>query len=192
MEQLPRSTIIGVFAGREQADQAVAELHRTGFTDDEIGYVLRGGNVARPEDIHGGKEAEPADGAVTGAIAGASIGSVLAAAAAAFVPGIGPVLSGGILAGLLGGAAVGAATGGLLGALLGMGIPEAEARFYEGELQSGHALIMVKTVDRATEAHEILRRNGGWDLEHDAPQAAIPAATITAERNHNADLADAA
>jgi len=166
MEPPTRSTIIGVFETRDYADRAVTMLREAGFADDQIGFVLRGGNVVRPEDLGSGKEAEAGEGAVTGAIAGASVGGLLAAAAAAFIPGVGPVLSGGILAGLLGGAAVGAAAGGLLGGLIGMGIPEEEARFYQGEFESGHTLIMVKAGDRMAEAHDILHRAGGYDLEH--------------------------
>jgi len=102
---------------------------------------------------------------LSGAIAGAGIGGLIAAAASLLIPGFGPVVAGGILATVLGGAAVGAAAGGILGALMGLGVPEEEARFYEGEFNEGRILVTVKAGDRYSEARDVLLRNGAYDIE---------------------------
>ena len=75
-------------------------------------------------------------GAVLGLLAG--IGSLA-------IPGVGPLIAAGPIMGTLSGAAVGAATGGLTGALIGLGIPEFEAKQYEGKIKGGNALISVHT-----------------------------------------------
>jgi len=64
-----------------------------------------------------------------------------------------------------GGGAVGAAAGGVLGALMGMGIPEEEARYYEGEMQAGRVLVTVRAEGRIDEAHDIMRRFGSYDMD---------------------------
>jgi hypothetical protein len=77
-------------------------------------------------------------GAVLGWLAG--IGSLA-------IPGVGPFIAAGPIMGALGGAAAGGATGGIIGALVGMGIPEYEAKQYEGKVRSGNILISVHTDD---------------------------------------------
>ena len=44
-----------------------------------------------------------------------------------------------------------------------MGVPEEEARFYQGELEAGHPIVTVKTASGHDEAVAILRRNGSYD-----------------------------
>jgi uncharacterized membrane protein len=70
--------------------------------------------------------------------------------------------------GLLGGAAVGAATGGLAGALIGYGIPELEAKQYEGKVKGGNILLSVHTDDgnEVTRAKEVFKRNGAEDIAY--------------------------
>jgi hypothetical protein len=113
---------------------------------------------------------ETGAGAATGAITGGVLGGLIGVAAALLVPGIGPVIAGGILASALGGAAIGAAAGGLLGALVGLGVPEEEARLYEGDLQAGRAVVTVHAEHRYPEAHAILQRHGAANLRS-APSA---------------------
>jgi hypothetical protein len=155
-------TAVGVFEDRTLADNAVKELKRAGFKDEEIGYAIRtpdgGHDVASPKQLGG-----------SGFAAGAVIGGLAGAAAALMIPGIGPVLAGGALLGVLGGAAVGGAAGGILGALAAMGIPEEEATFYEGEFQAGRILVTVRTNGRFDEARAILDRSGGYDVRRTAP-----------------------
>jgi hypothetical protein len=157
VDRTGRTTVVGVFDNRDQADRAVEELRRVGFRDDQIGYAVRG---TEGETVETGKTAA-GEGLATGAV----IGGLVGAAAALLIPGIGPVVAGGVLASVLGGAAVGAAAGGILGALVGMGIPEEEASYYESEFQAGRTLVTVKCESRCAEAQEVMRRFGAYDIE---------------------------
>jgi uncharacterized protein (TIGR02271 family) len=165
MAMTERSTVVGVFEDRDEAERAVDELRRSGFDEDQIGFATRGGDA--PEggsDIRAG-ESHAGEGAAGGIVTGGLIGGLLGALAAGLIPGIGPVIAGGLLAGILGGAAVGAAAGGLIGALMGMGVPEDEARYYDEEFRAGRTLVTVKADGRYQEAAAILRRRGAYDVE---------------------------
>ena len=162
-----RQTIVGVFENRADAERAVDQLHQAGFRDDQIGFATQGGETdAGGRTIAEGGTGEAGEGAAKGAVSGGIIGGILGALATGLIPGIGPVIAGGLLAGILGGAAVGAATGGIFGALVGsMGVPEEEARYYEGEFKSGRTLVTVKADGRYDEAYAILQRAGAYDFE---------------------------
>jgi hypothetical protein len=162
---MERTTVVGVFHDRDQAERAIDELHRLGFRDDEIGFAVRGGDHVEGTTVTDDRATDTGSGALSGAIAGAGIGGFIAAAASLLIPGFGPVVAGGILATLLGGAAVGAAAGGILGALVGLGVPEEEARFYESEFHEGRIIVTVKAGARFTEARDILYRHGAYDVE---------------------------
>src|SRR4051794_19389446 len=132
-----RSTVVGVFNSRADAERAVADLKRAGFREDEISLVGK--------DDRGGTAGE-GNKAGTGAATGAAVGAGAAALTSlgitfGIIPVIGPVLALGPIAAALLSAAGGAAAGGLIGALVGMGIPEHEAKYYEGELQAGRYLV---------------------------------------------------
>jgi len=151
-------TAVGVFADRSQAEQAVEELQRSGFTVEQIGFLTPdapSGIEAPP--LPPGSKAE--EGAAAGAAAGAAFGGLLGIAlATAFIPGVGPVIAGGLLAGAIGGAVTGLAGGGILGALIGLRIPEEKARHFEREFHSGRTLVTVQAGGRYEEAEAILRR----------------------------------
>jgi hypothetical protein len=164
-------TVVGVFSDQMQAKQAVNDLQRAGFRDDQIGFAVRDQtNTIQDTTTPGTTRA--GEGAATGVVAGGLLGGLLGAASALLIPGIGPVIAGGILATTLTGAAVGAAAGGVLGALTGMGIPEEEAGFYENEFQSGRTIVTVKAGNRQREALDILRRDGAYDATTRATQGA--------------------
>jgi uncharacterized protein (TIGR02271 family) len=162
-----RSTVVGVFRDRGRAEEAVDELHRAGFRDDQIGFAAREGEAPEGSgQISEGREGgEAGEGAAKGAVGGGIIGGILGALATGLIPGIGPVIAGGLLAGILGGVAIGAAGGGLLGALTGsMGVPEEEARYYDQEFQSGRTIVTVKADGRYDEAQRILRDYDAYDV----------------------------
>jgi hypothetical protein len=164
-----REIAVGVFSDRAQAQQAVAELKRNGFTDDDIGVTSKhdsGTGVAGDADATGSKADE---GAVAGLAAGAGVGALWGLGIlAGVIPGIGPAIAGGTLGILLSSAAAGAATAGLAGALIGLGIPEDDAGYYEGEFKAGRSIVTVKG-PRHLEAAAILTRFGGYDST--APRA---------------------
>jgi hypothetical protein len=66
----------------------------------------------------------------------------------------------------LAGLGVGGAVGGVTGALIGMGIPEFEAKRYEGRLQKGGILLSVHcdTAEEIKRAKETLKSTGGEDV----------------------------
>lgn len=154
-DESKRSTYVGLFEDRTDAEKAAAELRAKGFKDDEIGYAWKD---------EGGTH-NVGDAAVKGAATGAVAGGLLGAAAAVLIPGIGPIVAGGMLATALAGAAAGAAVGGIAGALLKLGVPDEEARYYEDEFKRGRALMTVKSGDRYDEAADIIRRGRGFDYE---------------------------
>src|SRR4051812_2561761 len=145
--------ITEAFDDRRRAHDAVERLVAAGFSLDHIGFLTPQGDPIIDE-------AKPGDAptrAPAGAAAGGAFG-VLVGAALAAVPGIGPVLAAGTLASVLGGALVGAAGGGLLGGLIGAGLPEDEARHFEGQFHSGRTLVTVRApAGRDQEAAAILR-----------------------------------
>jgi hypothetical protein len=157
--------IVGVFQNRDEAERAVDDLQRAGYTADDIGYVGHG-DVAPAGVRDTSDEAEDTGaGAAGGLIGGGVLGGVLGAVAAGLIPGVGPIIGAGILAATLGGAAAGAAVGGLIGALTGLGVSEDEARFYDEEFRGGRTLVTVRPTGRPEEVRSILQRNGAYDIE---------------------------
>ena len=163
MTMTDRSTVVGVFELRSEADAAIYELQRAGFRDEQIGFIVRNDDTGAATTVEDGNTTEAAPGAAVGAVSGGIIGGVIGAAAALLIPGIGPAIAGGILVTVLGGAAIGAAAGGIVGALVGMGVPEEEAHYYAGEFHSGRTLITVRADGRQQEAINILHHYGGYD-----------------------------
>jgi hypothetical protein len=161
-------TIVGVFDDRTAAEQAVDALHCAGFSDEHIGFVIRGADDVRGGMIVDAEGTKDAKGAMTGAVTGGMLGGVLAAAISVLLPGVGPVVAGGVLAAFFGGAIAGTAVGGIFGAMTGLGISEDEARFYEREFHSGRAIVAVRPAGRAPEAADLLLRHGGRGVHAEA------------------------
>ena len=90
----------------------------------------------------------------------------LAGIGALAILGIGPLIAAGPILAALSGAAVGAAAGGITGALVGMGIPELEAKRYEGKVKAGNLLISVHTdnSDEIKSAKDIFSSAGAQDI----------------------------
>jgi hypothetical protein len=162
------ATIVGAFVDRESARGAVNELRRLGFTEGQIGMISRdpGTMPVTGETATGTAEGSKwEEGAATGIAAGAGFGALWALGIAAGVlPAIGPIIAGGLLASVLASAAGGAVVGGVVGALIGLGVPEEEARYYEGELAAGRTIVTVRAPGRYEEAEEVMRRYGGYDV----------------------------
>jgi hypothetical protein len=160
-----RGTVVGVFADQSQARQAVVELRRAGFDEDQIGVVGRSGDgqgtSGLPNDPTGTRWEE---GTGVGAAAGGATGLGLGlAVAAGLIPAIGPVIAGGALTALIASAGAGATIGTVVGGLVGLGVPEDEAAYYEGEFKSGRTVVTVRAGDRRADAAAILTRYGGYD-----------------------------
>jgi hypothetical protein len=122
------------------------------------------------------------EGATAGAGSGAVIGGALgwlAGTGALAIPGLGPFIAAGPIMAALAGIGVGGAIGGFTGALVGMGIPEYEAKRYEGRLQKGGILLSVHcdTSEEIDEAKEIMKRTGGEDISSTSESSADVKAT---------------
>jgi hypothetical protein len=164
------TTRVGVFQTREGADRAIAELKTEGYTNDQIGLVYKdaSGDTKRT-DGSGVPDSNAGEGAAIGAAAGAVGGAAVGAGIiAGVIPVIGPVLALGTLGTILANAAGGAVIAGLAGALVGWGIPEDDAKYYEGEVRAGRYLV---TVDCGTgnDARELMRRHGAYDRANPVP-----------------------
>src|SRR5688572_13780756 len=127
-----------------QAERIVQELKAAGFSNNDISVLFpdKRGTKDFAHEQHTKAPEGAAAGAGTGGILGGAVGW-LAGIGALAIPGIGPFVAAGPLMAALSGAAVGAAIGGIAGALVGMGIPEYEAKRYEGKVREGNILISV-------------------------------------------------
>ena len=145
---MSRKAVFGIVNSQRLAETVVSDLTSAGFASTDISVLLPDKGSTR-DFAHEKNTKAPegaAAGAGTGGIAGGTLG-LLAGIGALAIPGFGPLIAAGPLLAALSGAAVGAAVGGLTGALVGMGIPELEAKQYEGKIRQGNILISVHTED---------------------------------------------
>lgn len=160
--------VFGIYASRDACEQAANELINSGFTPADLSVLLPE-NPASATNVAVEKSTKAPEGASAGAASGATIGGalgLLAGLGALAIPGIGPFLAFGPLIGALAGIGVGGAVGGFTGALIGLGIPEYEAKVYEGRLQKGGILFSVYCVSVAQvkTAKEVLAHTGAQDV----------------------------
>jgi hypothetical protein len=127
-----------------QTVQIVDQLKAAGFASRDISVLMPDSEATKGFAVDNQTKAPEgaATGAGTGAVVGGGLGW-LAGIGALAIPGLGPLIAAGPIMAALTGAAVGGTIGGLTGTLIGMGIPEYEAKRYEGRLKGGHALISV-------------------------------------------------
>lgn len=155
-----KAAVFGLYSTRDNVQLATEQLSTAGFSDADIS-VLMPKNLDGTNDMGTEAATKAPEGAVTGVATGGAIGGtigVLAGLGALAIPGVGPLLAAGpILAGLAG-VGAGATVGGLAGALIGIGVPEYEAKRYEGHVQNGGILLSVHcdTPGEVTRAKEIL------------------------------------
>lgn len=154
-------------ATSSQTNAIIANLKSAGFSGNDISVLMADKGGTRDFALE--HETKAPEGAATGAGTGALLGGTLgwlAGIGALAIPGLGPFIAAGPIMAALGGAAVGGTVGGLTGALIGMGIPEFEAKKYEGKVKSGSSLISVHTDDsaEAQRAKDIFERAGAKDI----------------------------
>src|SRR5215510_10004096 len=131
-----------------QAITIVERLRAAGFSNNDISVLCP--DKAGTRDFAHEQHTKAPEGAATGAGAGGVLGGGLGwlvGIGSLAIPGVGPFIAAGPIMAALSGAAVGAAFGGLTGALIGLGIPEYEAKQYEGKIRDGNILISVPTED---------------------------------------------
>lgn len=165
----PRKNIavFGIYPDQLTAEDAVDTLKDSGFRSTDISVLFPDNQGSR--DFAHEKHTKAPEGAVTGGSSGAVIGGALgwlAGIGALAIPGVGPFIAAGPIMGMLGGIGVGTAIGGVTGALIGVGIPEYEAKRYEGRIRRGSILLSVHCDDPdwARRAKNILNQTGAEDV----------------------------
>jgi hypothetical protein len=161
------TAVYGIFRTRAQAENGVDRLVAAGFRTEDIS-VLLSENVGTKDFAHE-KNTKAPEGTATGVVAGGVVGGtlgLLAGIGALAIPGLGPFIAAGPIMAALAGAGAGGAVGGLVGALVGMGIPEYEAKRYEGRIKEGGILLSVHAdnSDWTKKAKEILEQTGADDI----------------------------
>src|SRR6266446_5638402 len=161
------TAVFGIFPNYAGVERGVDALKAAGFRNTDIS-VLFPENVGTKDFAHK-KDTKAPEGASTGAGAGALLGGGLgwlAGIGALAIPGLGPFIAAGPIMAALAGAGVGGAVGGLTGALIGMGIPEYEAKRYEGRVKKGGILLSVHSDNSEWTKHakEILEHTGAQDI----------------------------
>ncbi len=161
------TAVFGIYATRDLVEGAVDALRASGFRNTDVS-VLFPENVGTKDFAHekGTKAPEGATaGAGTGAVIGGALGW-LAGIGALAIPGIGPLVAAGPIMAALAGVGVGGTIGGITGMLIGMGIPEYEAKRYEGRIRDGGILLSVHSdnSDWTRKAKDILERTGAQDI----------------------------
>jgi hypothetical protein len=161
------TAVFGIYPNRTSVESAVDALKAAEFRNSDISVLFP--ENAGTKDFAHEKNTKAPEGATTGAGTGALLGGGLGwlvGIGALAIPGLGPFIAAGPIMAALAGAGVGGAVGGLTGALVGMGIPEYEAKRYEGRVKDGGILLSVHSDDSqwTKKAKEILERTGAQDV----------------------------
>ena len=164
---MANTAVFGLYPTRAAVEEAIDQLRLEGFRAADISVLMPDNQGTK--DLAHEKSTKAPEGATTGATTGAVVGGTLGwliGIGALVVPGLGPLVVAGPILAALSGVGAGAAIGGLTGALIGMGIPEYEAKRYEGRVKSGHILLSVHSDsgDWTDKAKKVLARTGADDI----------------------------
>lgn len=164
-----KKSVFCIADGVNQAERIVADLKSAGFSNNDISALFP--DKRGTKDFAHEQHTKAPEGAATGAGAGGLLGGTLgwlAGIGSLAIPGLGPFIAAGPIMAALGGAAVGAAVGGLTGTLVGMGIPEYEAKRYEGKIKEGNILISAHadTSEQIDAAKKIFEAAGARDISY--------------------------
>jgi hypothetical protein len=159
--------VFGIYPTATTAEAAVDSLIAAGFSNADISVLLPDDRSTKDFAHH--KDTKAPEGTAVGVTAGGAIGGavgVLVGVGALAIPGLGPFIAAGPIMAGLAGLGVGGAVGGFVGALVGMGIPEYEAKRYEGRVKDGGTLLSVHcdTSDQIKRAKELLKTTGADDI----------------------------
>jgi len=164
---MANTAVFGIYRDRRHVEGGVDALLDEGFRAADISVLLPD-NVGTKDFAHE-KHTKAPEGAATGAGTGAVVGGtlgLLAGIGALAIPGLGPFIAAGPIMGALAGAGTGGVVGGVIGGLVGLGMPEYEAKRYEGLIKEGRVLLSVHcdNADWVKRAKEILQRTGAQDI----------------------------
>src|SRR5580693_3638594 len=160
-------SVFCIATSRSQADQIVDRLKSAGFSNNDVSVLFPDKESTR--DFAHEKNTKAPEGIATGAGTGGVVGGALgwlAGIGALAIPGGGPFIAAGPIMAALSGAAIGATVGGIAGGLIGLGIPELEAKRYEGKIKDGNVLLSVHTADseEISRAKDIFDEAGAQDI----------------------------
>jgi hypothetical protein len=180
-----KKAVMALVGNSVQAEAVVDELQRAGFGTNDISALFPDKDGTR--DFAHEKHTKAPEGAIAGVGAGGAVGGtlgLLAGIGALAIPGFGPFIAAGPILAALSGAAAGATVGGIAGALVGMGIPEIEAKQYEGKIRGGNILLSVHVEDSHEQARakKILERHGAVDIVS-AGEESVPAKSSSAHHH---------
>ena len=171
-----KQAVFGIAKTEPQAIKIANDLKSAGFMPDDISALFpdKTGTRDFAHEQHTKAPEGAAVGAGSGVVLGGALGWLVGIGALA-IPGVGPLIAAGPIMATLAGAGVGAATGGLTGALVGMGMPELEAKQYQGKIRDGNILISVHTEDRSERqrAKDLLAQDGAVDIS-DTGESSVP------------------
>jgi hypothetical protein len=157
----------GIYPSNSAAEAAVDQLVAAGFSNQDVSVLMADRRSAK--EFAAEKNTKLPEGATTGAGVGGAVGGtlgLLAGIGALAIPGVGPLIAAGPIMGALAGLGAGGAVGGLVGALVGLGIPEYEAKRYEGRVKDGGVLLSVHcdSSEEVSRAKDILKATGADDI----------------------------
>jgi hypothetical protein len=179
-----KKAVMCIVESREAAEVIVSRLQQAGFANNDISVLLP--NQQGTRDFAHEHNTKAPEGAVAGVGAGGVVGGtigLLAGIGALAIPGLGPFIAAGPILATLSGAAAGATVGGVTGALVGFGIPEVEAKAYEGKLRGGNILVAVHTenADQQKRAEQIYKSVRNSDV-FSSREASVPSSVRESQR----------
>jgi hypothetical protein len=157
----------GLYTDRVQVEQAVEALLAARFRSEDISVLFPGNEGTKDFALE--KSTKAPEGVTAGVGAGGAIGGtlgLLVGIGALAIPGLGPFIAAGPIVAALAGLGAGGTVGGLVGALAGMGIPEYEAKRYDGRVRKGGILVSVHcdSSEWVGRAKDILKQTGAEDI----------------------------
>lgn len=168
--------VFGIYGSLSAVENAVSMLRNESFSSSDVAVLLP--ESVSSHEIRTEKATKAPEGVTAGAGSGALLGGVLgwlAGVGSLAIPGVGPLIAAGPIVAALAGAGVGGAVGGFTGALVGLGIPEYEAKRYEGRLSKGGILLSVhcETTEEIDRAKRVMERTGAEDVSYTS-ESSVP------------------
>ncbi len=169
-----KKSVWGIYPSRLAVETAIDRFREAGFLSSDVSVLLP--ENLGPKELTTEKSTKAPEGVTAGASSGVLIGGALGwlvGIGALAIPGLGPFIAAGPLVATLAGLGVGGVVGGITGALIGAGIPEYEAKRYEGRLAKGGILVSVHCdkSEAVTQAKDLMERTGGEEISVSTEEA---------------------
>lgn len=161
------TAVFGIYGTQEAAERGVDQLLSSGFSNSDVSVLMPDNESTRAfaHEKHTKAPEGTTTGATTGGVVGGTLG-LLAGIGALAIPGVGPLIAAGPIVATIAGVGAGGTVGGIVGALVGMGIPEYEAKRFEGAVKEGGVLVSVHCdySDEITTAKRVFNQSGAHDI----------------------------